>query len=219
MEKERQILKEGLDELGIDPTAEVLDQFDIYLRELKKWNKAYNLTAITDDRDIVIKHFLDSLLYLKAIPEGPLTLCDVGTGGGFPGIPIAIVRPDLLITLLEPSRKKIAFLRQLRRLLSLQNIEILGFRAEELVDSQFDVIVTRATFSISNLLTKAGHVMKAGGVFILNKGPKFEEEVGKLPGSVHYEVIRVSLVKTQLTRNLIRVSSPATQVPEKLTFS
>ena len=125
MEKDRQILSAGLRELGIEPTEQILGHFDIYLRELKKWNKVYNLTAITDDREIIVKHFLDSLLYLKAIPDGQVTLCDVGSGGGFPGIPIAIVRRDLLITLLEPSRKKIAFLRQMRRLLSLENVEIL----------------------------------------------------------------------------------------------
>lgn len=207
MEKERQILTEGLIELGIDPTAAMIGQFDVYLRELKKWNKTYNLTAITDDREIIIKHFLDSLLYLKAIPDSCHALCDVGSGGGFPGIPIAMVRPDLLITLLEPSRKKIAFLRQIRRLLSLQNVEILNFRAEEIVESQFDAVVTRATFSIADLIKKAGHLLKPGGFFLLNKGPKFDQEIGKLPPSVRFEVMTVSLSKTDLTRNLIKVAS------------
>ncbi len=207
MEKERQILTEGLIELGIDPAAAVIGRFELYLRELKKWNKTYNLTAITDDREIIIKHFLDSLLYLKSIPDSCHALCDVGSGGGFPGIPIAIVRPDLLITLLEPSRKKIAFLRQIRRLLSLQNVEILNFRAEEIVDSQFDAVVTRATFSIADLIKKAGHLLKPEGFFLLNKGPKFDQEIGKLPPSVRFEVMTVSLSKADLTRNLIKVAS------------
>ena len=208
MEKEREILSAGLRDLGIESADEIIGHFETYLRELKKWNKVYNLTAITDDREIIVKHFLDSLLYLKAIPAGQVTLCDVGSGGGFPGIPIAIVRRDLLITLLEPSRKKIAFLRQMRRLLSLENVEVLCFRAEEMVDSQFDVIVTRATFSIADLLKKASHLVRGGGYLILNKGPKFEAEVAQLPPEVQVEVITIPLEKEHTTRRLIRVTSP-----------
>lgn len=207
MEKDWEILSAGLRELDIEPTARILGHFDTYLRELKKWNKVYNLTAITDDTEIIVKHFLDSILYLKAVPDGQLSLCDVGSGGGFPGIPIAIVRPDLLITLLEPSRKKIAFLRQMRRLLSLENVEVLGFRAEEMVDSRFDVVVTRATFSISDLLKKAGHLVREGGYLVLNKGPKFEEEISKLPADVRVEVIPIPLAPGHAMRNLIRVAS------------
>ena len=208
MEKDREVLSAGLSELGIEPTEQILGHFDTYLRELKKWNKVYNLTAITDDREIIVKHFLDSLLYLKAIPDGQVTLCDVGSGGGFPGIPIALVRRDLLITLLEPSRKKIAFLRQMRRLLSLENVEILCFRAEEMVDSRFDVIVTRATFSIADLLKKAGRLVREGGYLILNKGPKFEAEIAELPAKVQVEVITIPLAQEHTTRRLIRVTSP-----------
>jgi 16S rRNA (guanine527-N7)-methyltransferase len=208
LEKDREILSAGMRELGIEPADEIIGHFDSYLRELKKWNKVYNLTAITDDREIIVKHFLDSLLYLKAIPDGQVTLCDVGSGGGFPGIPIAIVRRDLLITLLEPSRKKIAFLRQIRRLLSLVNVEILSFRAEEMVDSQFDVIVTRATFSIADLMKKAGRLVREGGYLILNKGPKFEAEIAKLPAEVQVEVIAIPLAQGHTTRRLIRVTSP-----------
>ncbi len=184
-----------------------MGQFETYLHELKKWNNVYNITAITDNREIVIKHFLDSLLYLKAFPKEPFTLCDVGTGGGFPGIPIAIIRLDISVTLLEPSRKKIAFLRQIRRLLSLKNIEILNYRAEDVVESQFDIVVTRATFSIAELIKKAGHLLKPGGFFILNKGPKFDEEIRKLPPSVRFEIFTASLSGAGLTRNLIRVTS------------
>ena len=208
MEKERQILTEGLAALGISPETELLDRFDVYLRELKKWNRTYNITAITEDLEIVVKHFLDSLLYLKALPGGPLSLCDVGTGGGFPGIPIAIVREAISVTLLEPSRKKIAFLRQMKRLLTLRSVEIIDHRAEEVEGRQFDVVVTRATFAIADLLKKAGHLVRPGGCFVLNKGPKFEEELLNLPASLKVEVMNVSLTKAALARHLIKVAAP-----------
>jgi 16S rRNA (guanine527-N7)-methyltransferase len=203
LEKERQILTEGLRELGIDPLAGLLDQFDVYLRELKKWNRVYNLTAITDDRDVVVKHFLDSLLYLKVLPQGHFTLCDVGTGGGFPGIPIAIIRQDITVTLLEPSRKKIAFVRQMRRLLALKNVEIINLRAEEMEGRQFDMVVTRATFPVAGLMKKAGHLLKPGGLFVLSKGPRYEDELKDLPAGIKAEVIVASIPKTGLSRNLL----------------
>ena len=203
MEQERQILTEGLRALGIDPVAELLDHFDVYLRELKKWNKVYNLTAITDDHDIIVKHFLDSLLYLKVIPQGHIALCDVGTGGGFPGIPIAIIRRDITVTLLEPSRKKIAFLRQMRRLIALKNVEIINLRAEEMEDRQFDIVVTRATFPVSGLMKKAGHLLNPGGFFVLSKGPKYEDELKDLPAGTKAEVVVASIPKTGLSRNLL----------------
>jgi len=206
--KEREILRDGLLELGIEPKVETVAVFDLYRQELKKWNKVHNITAITDDNEIVVKHFLDSLLYLKAMPAGRLTLCDVGSGGGFPGIPIAIVRADIEVTLLEPSRKKIAFLRQIRRLFSLKNLEIIDARAEDVTDRQFDVVVTRALFTVSDMIKKAGHLLRKGGLLVLNKGPKFQEEIRKLPPSIPAKVMSVSLHKAQLTRNLITVASP-----------
>jgi 16S rRNA (guanine527-N7)-methyltransferase len=112
------------------------------------------------------------------------------------------------VTLLEPSRKKIAFLRQMRRLLSLKNVEIIDARAEALMDRQFAVVVTRALFTVSDMIIKASHLVTKGGLLVLNKGPKFEEEVRNIPPSVPAEVMRVSLEKAHLTRNLITISSP-----------
>jgi 16S rRNA (guanine527-N7)-methyltransferase len=198
-----EILKSGLSSLGIDPGTRIVAAFDLYRNELKKWNKVHNITSITDDDEIVIKHFLDSLLYLKAIPIDKPALCDVGSGGGFPGLPIAIVRPDFSVTLLEPARKKAAFLKQMRRLLGLKNVEIIACRAEELEESEFDVVVTRATFSIQDMLVKAGHLIRKGGVLIMSKGPGYEEEIKQLPALYHAEVTPASLAQADLTRNLI----------------
>src|SRR4030066_2478639 len=118
MNTEKLFIK-GVQEIDNSCSAEQIRSFMTYIAELKKWNRAYNLTALKKDEDIVIKHFLDSLLYIKAFPEGELKLIDAGTGAGFPGIPIRIVRPEINITLIESSRKKTAFLRHIARSLGL----------------------------------------------------------------------------------------------------
>lgn len=202
-----ELLIKGLIELGIEPAEKTIAAFELYRAELHKWNKVHNITSITDDREIVIKHFLDSLLYLKALPAGKCTLCDVGSGGGFPGLPIAIVRPDVEITLLEPSRKRTAFLRQMRRLLCLANVDIVDCKAEDLVESEFDVVVTRATFSISEIIKKAGHLLRQGGYFILSKGPRTDEELKAISGSVQPEIYRCVLPFSDAERNLIKVKN------------
>ena len=106
-----ELLKDGLRKLGISAGEEAIGAFLLYLEELKKWNRAHNLTSITDDREIVIKHFLDSALFLEAVHGRGRRIADVGSGAGFPGIPLKILRPDLEISLIEPSGKKCAFLR------------------------------------------------------------------------------------------------------------
>ncbi len=208
METDQELLINGLNELGIKPANAVIRHFILYLHELKKWNRAYSLTAINDNRDIIIKHFMDSLLYLKAIPEGLWSICDVGSGAGFPGLPMAIVRPDISVTLVEPSRKKTAFLKHMKRTLSLSNVVVIVSRVEDVKDSTFDIAVTRALFSIGDFIKKAGPILKEGGFLVLNKGPKFEEEIKDLPAHTHirYEIIPVSLPLTALQRSLIKVS-------------
>jgi len=174
------LLIQGLKELNIVCSSEQISAFMTYLSELKKWNRAYNLTSLKKDEDIIIKHFLDSLLYLKAFPEGKLRLIDAGTGAGFPGIPIRIVRPELNITLIESSRKKTAFLRHIARSLNLSGLEVLEQRLEHLGKEHervYDLIVSRATFSISAFLKMACRYAKEGGRLVLNKGPKLSEEM------------------------------------------
>ncbi|MDX9715256.1 MAG: 16S rRNA (guanine(527)-N(7))-methyltransferase RsmG [Dissulfurispiraceae bacterium] len=202
------LLTRGLAELGILSSQNYADAFELYRSELQRWNKIHNITSITEDREIVIKHFLDSLLYLKAFSSNSYSLCDVGSGGGFPGLPIAIISPRAKVTLLEPSRKRVAFLRQMKRLLHLDNVEIIDCRAEELVDSEFDVVVTRATFSIADLLKKAGHLLKESGFFVLSKGPRTEDEIAELGCSLDAEIIHCNLPFSDAERNLIKIKKP-----------
>ena len=211
---EKELLIKGLLSLEIGPSDFIVNSFVTYLHELKKWNKAYNLTALTKNEDIIIKHFIDSLLYLKAIPEinsslvtphPSLFVCDIGSGAGFPGAALAIVRPDLNITLIEPSRKKAAFLRNLKRTLSLNNVEVMESRVEDVTDRQFDIALTRALFSISDIIKKAGHVLKGNGLFVLSKGPKLEEETKQLGPDIKCEVLTVPLPLTSQQRHIVTV--------------
>ncbi|MEK7307633.1 MAG: 16S rRNA (guanine(527)-N(7))-methyltransferase RsmG [Nitrospirota bacterium] len=213
------LLKNGLAQMGFPCSEEQVNKFMTFLLELKKWNRVYNLTALKKDEDIIFKHFLDSLLYLKVIPTdrgrgqgsrdklnnmngdkenlslvsrspraepaglSSLKICDVGTGAGFPGIPIKIQRPEIDITLIEPSRKKTAFLRHIIRILALDKISVLDERIESLGEEYwkiYDIIVSRATFKINDFLKKACPYIKEEGVLVLSKGPGISGEIEKL---------------------------------------
>ncbi|MBI5055218.1 MAG: 16S rRNA (guanine(527)-N(7))-methyltransferase RsmG [Nitrospirae bacterium] len=202
-----ELLKKGLKELGIPCSDLQITAFMTFLSELRKWNSAYNLTALRTDEDIIVKHFLDSLLYLKAIPEGDLKLADAGSGAGFPGIPIKIVRPEIDITLIESSRKKCSFLRHMIRSLNLTQINVLEQRLENIGDenkSAFDVIVSRAAFSIKAFLNTACPYVKEGGILVLSKGPKMTEELKELDTEdAVKDIIKVTLPVAKAQRNLV----------------
>lgn len=205
----KELLKIGLEESGLLPSNEQIDAFMTYLSELKKWNKAYNLTGLEKDEDIVIKHFLDSLLYLRAMPPGEPRIADAGSGAGFPGIPVKIMRPQTEIYLIEPSQKKTAFLRHIIRRLAMEKIEVIESRVEQIKVNQelplpVDIALTRALFSIGDFIKKAAHIVKRGGSLVLNKGPKVKEELKNLRG-VHYDLQTVPLPLTGITRYLVIV--------------
>jgi len=208
--KPHDILNKGLQELGISCSEKQIDAFMTFLTELKKWNRAYNLTALKTDEDIIIKHFLDSLLYMKALPEGALKLADAGTGAGFPGVPLKIVRPEIDLTLVESSRKKTAFLRHLSRELKLAGTAVLEQRLENLggeYEKTFDVIVSRAAFSIKEFLGAACPYVREGGTLVLNKGPKVSEELSGLAEASCADAVRdihkVKLPIMNAVRNLV----------------
>lgn len=204
------LLKEGLAELGLPPSDDLLNAFMTFLAELRKWNRAYNLTGLKKDEDIVIKHFLDSLLYLNAMPDGELKVADIGSGAGFPGIPIKIIRPEIEMYLIEPSKKKSAFLRHIIRQLRMERIEVLEKSIEEIrvnqdLPSPVDIAISRALFDIKEFIKKASHILKPDGTLILNKGPKVKEELKTL-GNMRYEQLDVSLPLARITRHIIVVA-------------
>ncbi|MGD0885280.1 MAG: 16S rRNA (guanine(527)-N(7))-methyltransferase RsmG [Thermodesulfovibrionales bacterium] len=207
----------GLKELPLPFTHGQVKLYMAYLAELKKWNRAYNLTSLKTDEDIIIKHFLDSLLYLKALPEGDISVMDVGSGAGFPGIPIKVMRPEIVMYLLEPSRKKANFLRNITRLLGLESVEIIEHRLEDVEQPLgVDVAVTRALFDIEEFTKKALPHVKAGGRLILSKGPKVCEELKVMKNEgIPCEIMPLTLPLTNIKRFILTIRQDVSDVMSK----
>jgi 16S rRNA (guanine527-N7)-methyltransferase len=153
-------------------------QFSIHAAELLKWNLKINLTAITDPFEVAVKHFLDSIAPAGIIPAGA-SLLDMGSGGGFPGIPLKVVIPTLTVTLIDSSRKKITFLKHIIRTAGLDDIEAHQGRVEELDGSQkmFDVIICRAFSSLDKFVQSALPLLAPGGMIIALKGKINPDEI------------------------------------------
>jgi 16S rRNA (guanine527-N7)-methyltransferase len=205
-----ELLRDGFVELGLTFSDEQINAFTIYLSELKKWNKAYNLTGLKKDKDIIIKHFLDSLLYLNVMPYGEITAADIGSGAGFPGIPIKIIRPEIEMYLIEPSMKKTAFLIYIIKKLRLKKIEVIEKRIEDIkvaqeLPSPVDIAVTRALFTIKDFMKKSSHIVKRGGILILNKGPKVKDEL-KMLKDFRSKILNVNLPLSNIKRFLVVVN-------------
>lgn len=157
------------------------DIFDLYSKELLAYNEHVNLTAIRDPKEVEQKHFIDSLSVLDFIPEGTKTLVDVGTGAGFPGLPIAIVRPEINVTLIESIGKKAKFLEYIVDVLKLKNVEVICARAEDVAKhidykNHFDVGVARAVAKLDILSGFILPLIKKGGIFLAQKGTKEDIE-------------------------------------------
>lgn len=193
------ILKTGAAELGITIGEKETALFLQYLSELKEWNKKINLTAITDDKDIIIRHFLDSLT-LAPFLSGKETLLDIGSGAGFPGIPLNIVIPDLKVTLMDSVNKKVIFMRHIIRTIGLKNIEAVQARAEDKETitrfaACFDVVTSRAFAGLGSFLDIALPYAKNGGALISVKGPKWMEELKGLKGLKGIEVAQIKEIR------------------------
>jgi 16S rRNA (guanine527-N7)-methyltransferase len=200
-----ELLRKGLEELSLHPFEECLMSFRTYLLELKKWNRVHNLTGIRKDEDIITKHFLDSLLYMKAMPRGALKVADIGSGAGFPGVPIKIIRPEIKMYLIESSVKKSLFLRHIIKLLKINNIEVIEERVENIRKTFIvDIAMTRALFTIEDFIKRGSHIVKDGGMLIHSKGQKVREELKNLKDT-NYEIIPCTLPLTQIKRYIVAV--------------
>jgi 16S rRNA (guanine527-N7)-methyltransferase len=181
MEKDfRSILMKAAGEMGLSLTEKQLALFETYRETLLLWNSKMNLVSLQSDLDLPVRHFIDSLTLLPYLPAVPVSVLDIGSGAGFPAIPIKIVRTDLHMTLLEASRKKSSFLKEVVRKLGLQGISVLNSRLEELLRNDpkpsFDLIVSRATLKLPDLVEQGLPLLKDGGFLAAMKGPGVEEE-------------------------------------------
>ncbi len=165
---------------GVKITDKVIADLDIYLKELLEWNDKFNLTGITDPKDIWHKHFMDSLTVFKSIPEKAIKIIDIGTGAGFPGLVIQILNPRLHVTLMDATGKKVLFLKHMIEKLDLKNAVAIQNRAEILGHSpnyreSFDVALSRAVALLPTLLEYVLPFVKIGGIFIAQKKEGVEE--------------------------------------------
>lgn len=173
------IIRQEAQSLQLSLSAQEINAFEAYAAELKKWNNKVNLTAITRDNEIAIKHFLDSLTLVPYIKSGD-RLLDIGSGAGLPIIPLKIVRPEIAMVSVDAVSKKIHFQRHVIRLLNLQNIEAVHSRVEELHSSQshsFSVITSRAFTRLDRFVSLAAPLLAEGGVLIAMKGDHADDEI------------------------------------------
>lgn len=178
----RRVLRKGFDELALSINEEKIEKLALYKDMLLSWNEQINLTAILDQEEIAIKHFIDSLAVSRFIDfKKDQKLIDIGSGAGFPGLPIKIIFPEINVTLLDSLQKRCRFLNELIRELGLSGIEAVHGRAEEkgqdpLMREEFDFAVARAVTKLPVLVEYCLPFVKEGGIFIAFKGPGVNDE-------------------------------------------
>ncbi len=212
---ERALLVEGARAFGLALSADQVAQFDRYLRALLDWNRRVNLTAITEPRAVVIRHFLDSLSCLLAFPAGEgLAVIDVGTGAGFPGLPLKIARPDLRLTLLEATAKKVRFLEHVVQALGMSSVVVIWGRAETLAHDpahreRYDCVVARALAELAALAELCLPFARLGGRVIAPKKGAVAAEIARartaisLLGGRLWEPVPVTLPEEPERRFLV----------------
>ncbi len=169
VEHNKEILSAGIKELGLCITEEQQKKLLEYIGLLKKWNKAYNLTAIRKTESMIVRHLLDSVS-VSAYLHGE-NIIDVGTGPGIPGIPLAIIFPNRRFTLLDSNGKKVRFIHQAKQSLNLENIDIVQNRVEMYQPEQlFDTVISRAFTSLQQMVLITGHLLKDSGLIQAMKG-------------------------------------------------
>ncbi|CAN7550848.1 16S rRNA (guanine(527)-N(7))-methyltransferase RsmG [Caballeronia sp. LjRoot34] len=209
----QKLLNEGIEQLGIAVTDAQRQKLLDYVALLGKWNAVYNLTAIRDPRQMLIQHILDSLAIIPFITRrtGPQSALDVGSGGGLPGIVMAIVLPDWQVTLNDIVHKKTAFQSQAKLQLGLINLSVVTGRVENLhpgieVPGLFDVIVSRAFAELSDFVTLARHLVAGNGRIWAMKGIRPDAEIARLPADTKVcciERLRVPMLDAE--RHLIEI--------------
>ncbi|MBE5957608.1 MAG: 16S rRNA (guanine(527)-N(7))-methyltransferase RsmG [Lachnospiraceae bacterium] len=217
MNNSKDLFLNCLDELGLKATDEQINQFYKFYELLIEKNKVMNLTSITEIQDVIIKHFVDSLSIVKIMDLNSIdTLIDVGTGAGFPGVPIKIMFPDIKVVLMDSLNKRINFLKESCEQIGLHNIYFVHGRAEELgrnvqYREQFDICVSRAVANLSTLSEYCLPFVKVGGSFICYKSGDSNEEINaaknaidKLSGNID-DRVDFNLPNSDFSRTLLKI--------------
>lgn len=204
-------LKEIFAKYNINVSQDQADMFDEYFSMLVETNKHLNLTAITEERDVLIKHFLDSALPEKIIPQNA-TLVDVGTGAGFPALPLKIVRPDLKVCLVDSLNKRVNFLKDVCDKLKLENVSAVHSRAEDFAKNnreKFDVAVARAVAQLNTLTEYLLPLVKVGGIAVIYKSSKLDEELREAKKAIEIlgakveKIEKIVVDEENLERNIL----------------
>ncbi|MFO1302935.1 MAG: 16S rRNA (guanine(527)-N(7))-methyltransferase RsmG [Burkholderiales bacterium] len=203
-------LDRGIDALGIALDARQRKQLHDYLALLAKWNKTYNLTAIRDPARMVTHHALDSLAVLPHLPSTrSLRVLDVGSGGGLPGIPIAVARPDWRVVMVDPVHKKAAFLTQAAIELGLHNATSHATRVEDLRgEAPFDIVISRAFADLATFARASSPHLAPHGVLVAMKGVLPVDEIAALDGAYQVDSIPLHVPGLPAERHLVFMRSP-----------
>ena len=199
---------EEIKKLGITPTKDKLQKLEKFYQLLIEWNKKINLTRITTKEEVYLKHFYDSLTIVKEVDLTKVnTLCDVGTGAGFPGIVLKIFYPNLKITLIDSLLKRVKYLNEIIKELDLKDIVAIHTRGEDYHET-FDIVTARAVANIEKLLKYTMHLVETNGQFIAMKGNIEEELTKEIQNKINkkYKIERInkfSLPKEQSHRSLV----------------
>lgn len=199
-------LERGLAAMQLD--AALAPPLLTYLTLLDRWNRTYNLTAIRDPLEMVTRHLLDSLAMQPFLEQG--TLADLGTGPGLPGIPLAIARPRLQVTLVESNGKKARFMREAVRQLGLTNARVAESRAEALAEpGAYDNVTARAMDTLAGIIAVGGHLLRPGGKLLAMKGVYPHDEIAQLPAGWQVEqVLPLQVPGLTGERHLVVVAGP-----------
>jgi len=212
----RLLLEPGLKALGTTLPAGGEAKLLAYVELLARWNQAYNLTAIRDPQEMLVKHVLDSLAVAPFINAGPVA--DVGTGAGLPGIPLAVARPELRSTLIDSNGKKTRFVTQAVAELKLANVEVLQARAEaHRPAAPYALVLSRAFSSLADFAGLAGHLVGPGGRLLAMKGAKPMDELAAVPAG--FRVLHVHPLKVpglDAERCLVEIEKQAVSAPKRI---
>jgi len=197
------LLKSGIEQLGLDATAAQIDSLLAFVALIEKWNKAFNLTAIRDQDEILRLHILDSLTVLPFITGEKII--DVGTGAGLPGIPLAIFMPSVQFTLLDSNSKKTRFVQQAILELKLKNVEVVHGRVENLArNGEYDAVLSRAFASLSDIMHLTDYLLQPEGVLIAMKGQIPVQELKNITRS--YSVKSIVVPGVEAERCVLRIN-------------